>query len=250
MLVGSVTADEPSVRRGNAHVLGCRLGREQIPSLNAKSHVDTIETQRAIVCSVRISRENYDASVLLLAFREGVWLCRQLMPPDGPEQAFLAKVGISSRSAYWWLCRRRHKHQLRHAHVVELLHEGIPLPLIQRQLGHSHSVDDRHLPGGDQHRGDHLDRPRKARADDARERRPRPVADTRGSATALPRPGPLLSRRPSRKADTGLVVGSCVRASWACSADLAAPVLEGACSGPLAGDLVSVELDQVVGGHQ
>lgn len=29
-------------------------------------------------------------------------------------------------------------HQLRHAHAVELLHEGIPLPLIQRQLGHSY----------------------------------------------------------------------------------------------------------------
>jgi integrase len=36
------------------------------------------------------------------------------------------------------LCRRRHNHQLRHAHAVELMHEGIPLPLIQRQLGHSH----------------------------------------------------------------------------------------------------------------
>ena len=47
-------------------------------------------------------------------------------------------VGITMRSAYWYLCRRRHKHQLRHAHAVELLHEGIPLPLIQRQLGHSH----------------------------------------------------------------------------------------------------------------
>ena len=29
-------------------------------------------------------------------------------------------------------------HQLRHAHAVELLHEGIRLPLTQRQLGHSH----------------------------------------------------------------------------------------------------------------
>jgi site-specific recombinase XerD len=27
---------------------------------------------------------------------------------------------------------------LRHAHAVELLHEGIALPPIQRQLGHSH----------------------------------------------------------------------------------------------------------------
>ena len=34
--------------------------------------------------------------------------------------------------------RRVAPHQLRHAHAVELLHEGIPLPLIQRQLGHSH----------------------------------------------------------------------------------------------------------------
>ena len=34
--------------------------------------------------------------------------------------------------------RRFAPHQLRHAHAVELLREGIPLPLIQRQLGHSH----------------------------------------------------------------------------------------------------------------
>ena len=34
--------------------------------------------------------------------------------------------------------RRMAPHQLRHAHAVELLHEGIPLPLIQRQLGHAH----------------------------------------------------------------------------------------------------------------
>ena len=33
--------------------------------------------------------------------------------------------------------RRFALHQLRHAHAVERLHEGIPLPLIQRQLGHS-----------------------------------------------------------------------------------------------------------------
>jgi integrase len=34
--------------------------------------------------------------------------------------------------------RRVAPHQLRHAHAVELLHEGIPLPMVQRQLGHSH----------------------------------------------------------------------------------------------------------------
>jgi hypothetical protein len=34
--------------------------------------------------------------------------------------------------------RRFAPHQLRHAHAVELLHEGIALPLIQRQLGHAY----------------------------------------------------------------------------------------------------------------
>ena len=34
--------------------------------------------------------------------------------------------------------RRVAPHELRHARAVELLHEGIALPLIQRQLGHSH----------------------------------------------------------------------------------------------------------------
>ena len=57
-------------------------------------------------------------------------------------------------------------------------------------------VNDRHLPGGDQHRGNHLDRTRKTRTDDARQRRPRPVADTRGSAAALPHP-PTPALQPS-----------------------------------------------------
>lgn len=34
--------------------------------------------------------------------------------------------------------RRLAPHQLRHAHAVELLHEGVPLPLIQRQLDHAY----------------------------------------------------------------------------------------------------------------
>jgi site-specific recombinase XerD len=33
--------------------------------------------------------------------------------------------------------RRFAPHQLRHAHAVELAHEGVPLNVIQRQLGHT-----------------------------------------------------------------------------------------------------------------
>lgn len=34
--------------------------------------------------------------------------------------------------------RRFSPHQLRHAHAVEMAREGVPLPVIQRQLGHAH----------------------------------------------------------------------------------------------------------------
>jgi integrase/recombinase XerD len=33
--------------------------------------------------------------------------------------------------------RRFAPHQLRHAHTLELAHEGVPLNIIQRQLGHA-----------------------------------------------------------------------------------------------------------------
>lgn len=34
------------------------------------------------------------------------------------------------------IAKRVHPHGLRHTHAFELLHEGVPLPIIQRQLGH------------------------------------------------------------------------------------------------------------------
>jgi site-specific recombinase XerD len=40
-----------------------------------------------------------------------------------------AKAGVRRRLA---------PHQLRHAHAVEMAHEGVPMVVIQRQLGHAH----------------------------------------------------------------------------------------------------------------
>lgn len=37
----------------------------------------------------------------------------------------------------WGVRRRFAAHQLRHAHAVEMAHEGVPLVVIQRQLGHA-----------------------------------------------------------------------------------------------------------------
>ena len=62
---------------------------------------------------------------------------------DGPTRgrawsASAARVELRYLALKAGVRRRFAPHQLRHAHAVELMHEGIPLPLIQRQLGHSH----------------------------------------------------------------------------------------------------------------
>ena len=41
---------------------------------------------------------------------------------------------LASRAGVW---RRFAPHQLRHAHALELAREGVPLNIIQRQLGHA-----------------------------------------------------------------------------------------------------------------
>jgi hypothetical protein len=57
-------------------------------------------------------------------------------------------------------------------------------------------VDDRHLPGGHQQRGDHLHPLRKTGADDPRQRRPRPVEALAGAHPALPRPRSQAKQQP------------------------------------------------------
>jgi len=63
--------------------------------------------------------------------------------------------------------RRFAPHQLRHAHAIEMAHEGVSLVVIQRQLGqHAKSRDHLDLPPGHRQLGDHRDRPLKTRARD------------------------------------------------------------------------------------
>jgi hypothetical protein len=62
---------------------------------------------------------------------------------DGPTRgrawsASAARVELRYLALKAGVRRRFAPDQLRHAHAVELMHEGIPLALIQRQLGHSH----------------------------------------------------------------------------------------------------------------
>jgi site-specific recombinase XerD len=78
------------------------------------------------------------------------WLAARVELPVGP---LFCVVDGPTRGRPWsstnvrvefrWLAaqadgrRRFAPHQLRHAHAIELAHEGVPLNVIQRQLGHA-----------------------------------------------------------------------------------------------------------------
>jgi site-specific recombinase XerD len=79
------------------------------------------------------------------------WRQPRLELPVGP---FLCVIDGATRGSAWsqtgaraelrrlaalaGLRRRFAPHQLRHAHAAEMAREGVPLPVIQRQLGHAH----------------------------------------------------------------------------------------------------------------
>ena len=123
---------------------------------------------------------------------------------DGPTRgrgwsASAARVELRHLALQAAVRRRFVPHQLRHAHAVELLHEGIPLPLIQRQLGHSHlSTTGTYLEGINTDEIISTVHARRAPVMQ-RQRRPRPLVGTRGSAAALPHRGPCS---PSQTAAT------------------------------------------------
>ena len=54
-----------------------------------------------------------------------------------PWSAAAARAELRRTAAAAGVRRRFAPHQLRHAHAVEMAHEGVPLIVIQRQLGHS-----------------------------------------------------------------------------------------------------------------
>jgi site-specific recombinase XerD len=81
----------------------------------------------------------------------GPWLAERAALPVGPLfcviagptaghawSASAARLQLHQVAVEAGVRRRFAPHQLRHAHAVEPSREGIPLPLIQRQLGHSH----------------------------------------------------------------------------------------------------------------
>ncbi len=69
----------------------------------------------------------------------GQLFCILAGPTRGRGWSATAARGELRRLAIHAGVRRRFApHQLGHAHAIEMAHEGIPLPIIQRQLGHAH----------------------------------------------------------------------------------------------------------------
>ena len=83
--------------------------------------------------------------------------------------------------------RRLAPHQLRHAHAVEMAREGVPLIVIQRQLGHTNSASPRSTSRASTHR-DHRGGPLTSRTDGPRRQlAPALTAATGGGEAALAR---------------------------------------------------------------
>jgi integrase len=122
------------------------------------------------------------------------WACEQLQPwltarlelPVGPLFCVIigltrgrrwsgaaARAHLADTAAAAGVRRRFAPHQLRHAHAVELAHEGVPLVVIQRQLGHNNLGTTSVYLQGDRQRRNHRGRARPASADGPGPRRVR-----------------------------------------------------------------------------
>ena len=73
------------------------------------------------------------------SYQFGAVLCVIHGPTAGRHwEASAARKQLHHAAAEAGLRRRFAPHQLRHAHAVEMAHEGVPLVVIQRQLGHAY----------------------------------------------------------------------------------------------------------------
>lgn len=87
-------------------------------------------------------------------------MLRVIHGPTGGRRwhASAARNSCVTRAAAAGVRRRFAPHQLRHAHAVEMAHEGVPLVVIQRQLGRQPRRHE-HLRAGHRQQRDHRNRP-------------------------------------------------------------------------------------------
>ena len=73
-----------------------------------------------------------------LSFPVGTLFCVIKGPTSGrPWSSTQVRIALRRTAAQAGVRRRFAPHQLRHAHAVEMARQGVPLNVIQRQLGHA-----------------------------------------------------------------------------------------------------------------
>ena len=118
-------------------VIALWLGHEQISTTNIYLHADMTHKQKAID-RTKPSLQNPAAT----AHRHAPRLPRSalIMPTSRPrnrsEQPLLNNVGITRTSAYSWLCRRRHNHDLRHTFGTRMIAKA-DIRRVQEWMGHA-----------------------------------------------------------------------------------------------------------------
>jgi integrase len=129
-------------RRSPATVPGYHRGRP--PRNKGLSYPADPPTVEEIISVMRAAGDSPDGvrlrGVIVVLWRAGLRISEALALNESDldsERGARAGEARQTPNSAFAVCRRRHKHQLRHAHAVEMSREGVPLLVIQRQLGHA-----------------------------------------------------------------------------------------------------------------
>ena len=87
--------------------------------------------------ALAFTETDLDARTGSVLVRSGKGGKRRMVGMDDWAWEHVARGELRRLAAEAGVRRRFAPHQLRHAHAIEMAHEAIPLPIIQRQLGHA-----------------------------------------------------------------------------------------------------------------
>jgi integrase len=115
-----------------ATVLAARRAKRKLERLKERDQVTQTADGRVVVTFDKVPIE------LRVGIPVGPLLCMIDGPTRGrPWASDAARAQLRRVVSKAGVRRRFAPHQLRHAHAVELAHEGVALNVIQRQLGHT-----------------------------------------------------------------------------------------------------------------
>jgi site-specific recombinase XerD len=137
----ATTLDAAGHRRSPATMPGYHRGRP--PRNKGEQYPADPPTVEEIIAVMRAAGDRSDGqrlrALIVLLWRAGLRISEALDVRESDRwEASAARKQLHHTAAAAGVRRRFAPHQLRHAHAIEMAHEGVPLVVIQRQLGHAH----------------------------------------------------------------------------------------------------------------